>query len=138
MPLTNQRKADILNALYGGAALTVGANVHIALSTTTPTSAGANFTEPSGSAYGRVSVANNPTNFPAATVANPSVKSNGVEITFPAATGNWGTLTHFGIFTAASGGVLLDWGPLPTPKTIGSGDTARFAVGALVMRQTDG
>ncbi len=138
MPLTDQRKAEILNALYGGAALTVGANIHVALSTTTPTSAGANFTEPVGSGYARVQVANNVTNFPAATVANPAVKNNGTEIAFPAATGNWGTVTHFGLWTAATGGTLLDWGALPTSKTIGAGDTARFAVGALVMRQADG
>jgi hypothetical protein len=137
MPFTNSRKKDVLDFLYSGSSLTPPASVHVALSTTTPTSAGASFTEPSGNGYSRVSVTPNTTNFPASTAANPTVKSNGTEIAFPEASGSWGTVTHFGIFSAATGGTLLDWAPLTTSKAIGSGDTAKFAPGALQTRLQD-
>jgi hypothetical protein len=58
--------------------------------------------------------------------------ANAVAITFPAPTGNWGTVTHFGIFDAASGGNLLIWDALVAARTILSGDpAASFAPGAL-------
>ena len=59
--------------------------------------------------------------------------ANDGAVTFPAATASWGTVTHFGVFDASSTGNLLYWGALTTSKTIGSGDTASFAVGTLTV-----
>jgi hypothetical protein len=47
------------------------------------------------------------------------------------ATGDWGTLTHFALFDAATGGHVLLHGALTHPKTIDSGDSARFASGEI-------
>jgi hypothetical protein len=57
--------------------------------------------------------------------------SNDGAITFPTATGNWGTVTHFGIFDASTSGNLLVWGALAVSKVVNTGDTASFATGEL-------
>lgn len=60
--------------------------------------------------------------------------SNNNPITFPAPTANWGTIVGFCIFDASSGGNLLFYAPLTTPKTVNSGDAApSFAAAALTI-----
>ena len=59
--------------------------------------------------------------------------SNSAIVTFPAATGSWGTVSYFGIWTAASGGTFQGSGALMTPKAVGNGDTARFLANALTI-----
>lgn len=119
---------EVLDHLFSAATYTAPATTYIALSTTTPTDAGGNFTEPVGNNYARVAFTNDATNWPA---ASGGAKSNGVAITFPEASGSWGTVTHVGIYDASSGGNLLCWGALTVSKAITSGDTAQFAVGDL-------
>jgi hypothetical protein len=129
--LVDATEALILDHIFGGPDFTRDATLFLALSSTTPTDAGGNFTEPSTGDYARVSITNNATNFPGATAG---AKSNGVEFAFPTATADWvagANLTHFGFFTLSSGGVLRCWGALTTPKPVLNGDTARFPVGDL-------
>lgn len=60
--------------------------------------------------------------------------SNNNPISFPAPTANWGTVVGFCGFDASSGGNLLFYAPLTTPKTVNSGDAApSFAAGALTF-----
>lgn len=119
----------ILDHYFGGPDKTRPATLYVGLSTTTPADDGSNFTEPSGSGYARVSKTNNATNFPAAAAG---LKSNGTAVTFPQASGgSWGTVTHWGIFEASTGGSPTVWGALTSSKTIGDGDTPEFAIGAL-------
>ncbi len=59
--------------------------------------------------------------------------SNNIEIRYPVATANWGTITHFGIRTALEGGNLLAYAPVPVPKLIESGDEAKFNVSTLTV-----
>ncbi len=42
------------------------------------------------------------------------------------ATADWGTITHFGIFDASSGGNLLFHGALTESRTVNSGGQAKF------------
>jgi len=121
----------ILDFLLGGVSYTPPSTVYIALFTVAPTDAGGG-TEVSGGGYARVAVANNTTNFPAA--SNGS-KSNGTTITFPIATADWGTVVAVGIFDAATAGNLLFWANLTTSKTIQNGDTAQFAAGSLTFTE---
>lgn len=135
MPFTNYLDQKLVELIFSDTAYTIPATLYVALSTTTPTQAGASFTEPSGNAYARVAVTNNSTNFVAA-ASQPATgyeMENGTVITFPAATGSWGTVTYFGIFDAATAGNLLAYGALTTSQTISSGDTASFAVDALTI-----
>lgn len=59
--------------------------------------------------------------------------SNNADILFGLPTEAWGTVTHFGIFDAATGGNMLIYGPLSASKIINAGDDAPlFPAGALV------
>jgi hypothetical protein len=128
MSFSNYLELELLDHVWGNSAYTAPATLYVALSTTTPADDGTNFTEPSGNAYARVAVTNNTTNWPNAA---GGAKANGTAITFPTATGSWGTVTHFGIFDASSGGNCLGTGALSVSKTITSGDTAAFSAGDL-------
>ena len=57
--------------------------------------------------------------------------SNAVAVTFPVASGNWGTVRYIGIFDASTAGNLLVYGQLTTDRLINSGDTLEFAIGDL-------
>ena len=139
MSLTNAAARRLLNSLFGGAspnspnfgALTSGiTHIGAALDTGTPTEAGANFNEPSGDGYARVALSL-PSEFANATDADPSVITNASAISFPEATGTWGSVTHIGFFTASSGGTLLLIAELTSPRTIDSGDILNFASGSI-------
>lgn len=134
MPMTDATKARLLDALYGNTAAAPAATLYVALSTTTPTDTGSNFTRPVGNNYADVAVTNNTTNWPNANVANPSEKSNGIAITFPTPSGSWGTVTHWGI-AESDGGAVIDWAALDTSRAIdASSDPVEFAIGALKTR----
>lgn len=119
----------VLDHILGGADYTRPANVYYALYTAGPTDAGGG-TQVTGNNYARVEVANNSTNFPA---SSSGQKQNGAIITFPTATGAWGTVSHVGIFDAASGGNLLMHAALSSTKVIENGDTPSWPVGALTF-----
>lgn len=54
-------------------------------------------------------------------------------VTFPQASGSWGTVTHFALMTSGvwGEGFMIGWGDLTVPKAIESGDTPSFAAGSL-------
>ena len=52
-------------------------------------------------------------------------------IEFSAATASWGTVSHFGLFDASTGGNLLIHGVFAVPKLIDSGDILKIAAGKL-------
>lgn len=97
---------------------------YVGLYTAAPTDAGGG-TEVSGNSYARVDASS------LFGAASGTTMSNDGAITFPTATGSWGTVTHFGIFDAPTAGNLLVWGALSVSKAVGSGDTASFAIGEL-------
>ena len=52
-------------------------------------------------------------------------------IEFDAATGSWGTISHIGIFDAASSGNLIAHSSLSASKAIGTGDVFRIPAGDI-------
>ncbi|NDG19067.1 MAG: hypothetical protein EB117_12455 [Betaproteobacteria bacterium] len=122
---SNFLENKLLDQIFGGVAYTFPASIYIGLATTVA-SDGSTFTEISGNNYARVAVTRNQTNFPAAVAG---AVSNGTAITFPQASGSWGTIVAVGVFDASTAGNLLAWADLTVSKTIASGDTASFAVG---------
>jgi len=84
-----------------------------------------------GGNYARQAVASTDWSAPAAGTGNFSEISNNVEIQFPQASSDWGTITHFAIYDALTAGNLLCWGDLSTTKTINTNDIASFGVGQL-------
>jgi hypothetical protein len=128
--LSDDDANNMLDVRFGGVASSAPATYYVGLSTTAPTNTGTNVTEPSGGAYARVAVTNDTTNFPA---ASGRAKSNGTVVTYPTATADWGTLTHFVLYDAATGGSMRAWGALATPQAVASGATADFPVGSLTI-----
>ena len=59
--------------------------------------------------------------------------SNSATVTFPAATANWGTITHVAVMDASTGGQVLFHGAVTTSKTIESGDTFQISSGNLTI-----
>lgn len=127
---------------FAAAMTTVYVGLWVAAGTLTDTSSGSTTGEPGtgalpGGAYSRVAVTNNATNWPAATGTTVGAKSNGAPITFATATGvsGWGTVNQFAIVDNSSGGDILYWSDLTTPKAIAQNDTASFAIGALSITE---
>ena len=116
---------EILDHLFGKGSYTPP-TIYVGLSTADPTDDASGVAEPSGNAYARVQTAGSDWN-----VASGGAIDNANDINFPEATGSWGTITHFALFDATSGGNMLAHGSLNTSKAIDSGDTARFAAGDL-------
>ena len=127
---SNFLENEVLDHLFSKATYTAPATLYVGLwkSALSDSSTGSTANEVSGGSYARKTVANNSTNWPAAA---GGAKSNGTAITFATASGSWGTVTYFAILDASSAGHILGWGQLMQAKTIGSGDTASFAVGDL-------
>lgn len=126
-----------------GQAYTPPATVYIGLFTAAPTDAGGG-TEVTGGSYARVAVAASMAEWAGTQSAGSNTASTGTSgttsnnstITFPAPTANWGIITAFGIFDAASGGNLTDYAALTTNKTVNNGDSApSFAPGALTVQE---
>jgi hypothetical protein len=132
---SNYLENAILDHVLGGGDYTRPATVYVALFTDTNTQTqrdAGTVTEVSGSAYARVAVTNNSTNWPAASSGS---KSNGTAITFPTPTGSWGTVTAFGLCDASTAGNLLYHGDLTASQTVASGNAVVFDVGALVLTE---
>ncbi len=96
----------------------------IALYTAAPNDAGGG-TEVAGSGYARQSVAFDAASSPDGTTANTGT------VSFTANGGNWGSITHMAIFTAATGGNMLWHGALAAARTINDSDTLTFAPGSV-------
>lgn len=96
--------------------------VYVALHTADPTAAGTG-AEVSGGSYARQPIAFDA--FSSGATANTS------DITFPTATADWGTVTHFAIRDADSGGNLMYFGALTASKAVGTGDVFKFLAGEI-------
>lgn len=76
------------------------------------------------------------TGWAAATSADPSVKANSATLTTAAATGA-GTVTHFAVFTASTGGTQrTDWTAVASSRTVAVGDKLEWAAGAAQVTLT--
>ena len=116
---------EMLDHIFGKGSYTAP-TIYVALSTADPTDDGSGLSEPSGNGYARKQTSASDWN-----AASGGALDNANEIAFNEATGSWGTITHFALLDAASGGNMLAHGALSQSKTIGSGDTAKFAAGDL-------
>lgn len=126
---------EILDHVFSAATYTPPVTLYVGLWTAalSDASVGTAGSEVSGGGYARVAVTNNATNFPAASSGS---KSNGTTITFPTASASWGTATYCGLTDAVTGGNMLAWADLNSSKSIASGDTASFSIGALTITLT--
>jgi hypothetical protein len=124
-----------------GQAFTAPATLYFALFTAAPSDSGGG-TEVTGGSYARASVTASLANFAGTQSAGSTTASSGTggvtsnngSITFATPTANWGSVTHWGVFDALSGGNLLFHGALSQAKTINNGDPApSFAAAAFQL-----
>lgn len=137
--LSNYFQNKFIDWFLRGQTYTAPTTVYVALSTST-SSAAACGTEVSGGSYARVAVPSSLANWAgtqssgstAASSGTSGQTSNNAAITFASPTASWGSITGFCIYDASTGGNLLIYAPLTTPKTVNNGDAApSFASGAL-------
>lgn len=130
MALSGTIEQAILNHFLGASAYTFVGTIYCALFTTTPTMpAGTGGVEVSGGAYARQAMAFTTSG------TGPAVASNSALVQFPTATASWGTINGAGLYTASSGGTLIDAGALAVSKVIGTGDTFAFPIGNYTVNQ---
>ena len=113
---------EILDHILGTGAYTMPTTVYVGLSTGSFNDDNSG-TELTGSNYARESIS-----FGAAA---SGTASNDAAVEFNAATGSWGTVSHFGIFDALTSGNLLIHGALTASKIIETGDILKIAIGDM-------
>ena len=122
--LSDHAEELLLNWLMTTGTATRPTNWYVALFTLAPSDSGGG-TEVSGSGYARQSVTFAAASSPGGTTSNTGA------VSFTASGGSFSTVTHIGIFDAASGGNLLWHGAMTASKTIADGDTLEFSIGNI-------
>lgn len=135
MPLSNGMANNILNYLFGKAALDKQVEVYIGLSSNDPEADNGTFTELSGGSYSRVLVSVFDQQYPDyfGTASNRSMTNNR-QINWTKATANWATAKGFGLFDTKSGGTPYYYAALDAPyPTTEAGAVALFDPQALTV-----
>jgi hypothetical protein len=131
MSKSTDLEQKILKHETGHATWTRAATEYFALFTAAPNDDGGG-TEVSGNGYQRKGMVNDGTLW---TDPVAGTTDNAVGIEFTAPTGSWGTVTHWAKFDAASGGNMIRWGALTTPRLIAAGSIPYFPVGSIVISE---
>lgn len=122
-------------------AATSPANFYVFLSSS-PCSDASIGTELSGGSYARVAIARSQAawkgthgSVTGASSGTNGVISNAAAITFTTATGDWTTATYYGLVDTASGaGNVIGCNALSTPRTVTTGQTPSFGIGAFTIQ----
>lgn len=139
--LSDYLENKLVDHVFRGTAYSAPATVYVALFTSSCSDSSGG-TEVSGGSYARVSISTGTSAFKGThgTTSGASSGTNGTitnaaAVTFPAPTANWGSVTHWGVYDASSGGNLLICAALGTAKTVNNGDAApSFAIDALSIQ----
>lgn len=121
--LSDWAENALLDWLLGGATPTAPAGRFLALYTAAPSDSGGG-TEVTGGSYARQALASS--------AAASGATSNSGTVTFTS-TAAWGTVTHIGIHSAATGGNLLWHGALTASRVMASGDSLVFSPAAITF-----
>lgn len=123
MSLSNLFETRVLTWLFTGDAVTRPSSFYVALFTSNPDEdASGTEVSTSGTAYARQS---------ATFTVSGNEATNSAAIEFPTATASYGTVTHIGVFDAASAGNLIAYAALTTSKAIDTGDVLRLPANDL-------
>ena len=121
MSFTDTFETRVLTWVFTASSATRPTAWFIALYTAAPNDTGGG-TEVSGGGYVRKS---------ATFTVSGDTASNSGAIEYPTATGNYGTVSHVGIFDASSGGNLIAYASLSVSKTMSTGEVLRMPAGDL-------
>lgn len=138
--LSDYVENKVIDLLLRGQTFTPPATVYVGLSTAACSDSSVG-TEVTGGSYARKDVTSSLANWAGTQSAGSTTASSGTggqtsnnaAINFVTPTAGWGTVTHFFLSDAVSGGNLLVCKSLTTSKTINSGDTVSFAIGSLTL-----
>ena len=134
--LSDYLESDLLDEVFNGVAY-AAPDTWASLYTDDPTDADTG-TEVSGGSYARVRVYANGGGSPDWNLAVVDgigyLVDNSDDIVFPTATAAWGTVTHFAVHDAITGGNLLFHGVLDSSQVVGDGGIFKFLVGDLKFR----
>jgi len=122
--MSNYLENALLEATLRSTTFTAVTTPYISLHTADPLD-DASGTEVSGGSYARKSAT-----FDA---ASGGVTQNSAAVEFDQATGNWGTITHFGIWDAVTTGNMLYHSAFDASKTIETGDILKIDTGSLTV-----
>ena len=123
MSLSNTFETHTLNYLFTTTSVTRPTAWYIALFTSNPAEDASGIeVSTSGTAYARQS---------ATFTVSGNEATNSAAIEFPTATASYGTVTHIGVFDAASAGNLIAYAALTTSKAIDTGDVLRLPANDL-------
>ena len=122
--LSDYAELKVLDVLTGRATFTAPSAVYLALGTGDFTDTGTAVSELSGNGYTRIAIT-------FGTAAASGAISNTAAITFPAASGNQGTISHWKIMDVSTGGNCLMTGAFSASKTIETNDVLQIAIGDL-------
>lgn len=146
--MTDHLENKLIDALFRGVAYTMPTTLAVALHTAacSDSSAGTEVSTAGSTGYLRVALNPSTSNWAstggAGTTTNPSAgtggtTSNNSAITFPTATANWGTVSHFSIWdnsTVGAGNMLFCKALSGGSQAVNSGSTPSFAAGALTVQ----
>lgn len=138
--LSDYLENKLVDHLFRSTSYTAPTTWYVALFTSS-CSDSAGGTEVSGGSYARASLASGTSNWAntqasgtGASTGTSGTTSNSSAITFATPSAGWGTVTYWGLYDASSAGNLLVCSALTTSKTINSGDSVSFGIGALTVQ----
>ena len=120
--LSDYLENKLLDHVLRGTSYTSPTTVYVGLYTSDPADDNSG-TEVSGGSYARQVLA--------VTTASAGIVTSDADVTYPQATGNWGTISHIGLLDALTSGNLLMHTELTTSKAIEAGDIFKFPSGNL-------
>ena len=120
--LSNYLENKLLDHVLRNTSYNSPTTVYVGLYTSDPGD-GNTGTEVSGGSYAR-QVLN-------VTTATGGIVTSSADVTFPQATGSWGTISHIGLLDALTSGNLLMHTPLTTSRAIETGDVLKISTGSL-------
>ena len=120
--MSDHLEIEILDHILSVGSYTMPSAVYLGLSVASMAD-DASGTELSGSGYARQAVT--------FSAASGGTTSNSAAITFPTATGTWGSVGFWSLWDAASSGNMLLHGSFSAAKSIASGDVLRVSAGDL-------
>ena len=127
MPKSTYLNDNFINVGLRNIAFVSPTNVYCALYTVSPGVAGGG-TAVAGGGYGRQTVT--------CDAPTSGQTSNDADINFPVATAGYGTINSFGLLDASSGGNLLYFGNLGTPRVVLTNDQVRFPSGQMLVSES--
>lgn len=125
--LTNYFAGKLRDLYFRGVAYSGPSTLYVALFTVAPGPAGGG-TEVAGGSYARVGIA---VSTSAWTAGAAGATANNAAVTFATPSADWGTVTHYALFDASTGGNMLVWAALSASRPVYSGDAPSFAIGAI-------